>query len=197
MLEPKEYSMQAGETAYFHVTIIYSDAHWSGTPIDLRVDVPTGMHYSISPTGELSITSPQDALPGERYFDVFGTAQGIERGVEGSIIIEEGSSAEPHETVATERSQVEQTTSLASMTEVEGTRSEAAASSLGAFLSNPLYLIIGILAAALIVVSVALMRRGRAPTTQKGQPRAGYCANCGAALKPGKGFCSQCGEKAE
>jgi hypothetical protein len=67
---------------------------------------------------------------------------------------------------------------------------------LGQFFFDPFFPITILLVIIIVILAITLMRKKKTTTSTPIEPPTRYCANCRAALKPGKAFCNSCGEKA-
>ncbi|MEM4246203.1 MAG: zinc ribbon domain-containing protein, partial [Candidatus Bathyarchaeia archaeon] len=75
---------------------------------------------------------------------------------------------------------------------------EAKPTPASSILQDPMFIAVIILAAVIIGLAAALMKRKKGvPPARPAQALTRYCVNCGAELKPGKPFCSSCGERVE
>lgn len=211
-LQPLTVETSGGEPAHYKVIIEYSDPIWSNVPINLQVESPfEWMQCVLSPSRELTITTPPNAELGAYVFIVVGTAQGLERAMEGLLTIvgepeEPQDEAPPEENLSEEevlfRSLQEQLRDREidqkvieelrdTLDELKDLQQEARqrqdeekkkAQQEAAAYQSMLVVISLIVGLVAGLIASFLKGRGRGPSKQSQQD--GHCPKCGAPLKP-------------
>ncbi|MFC1505446.1 hypothetical protein ACFLQ6_00075 [Thermoproteota archaeon] len=212
-LQPLTVETSGGEPAHYKVIIEYSDPIWSNVPINLQVESPfEWMQCVLSPSRELTITTPPNAELGAYVFIVVGTAQGLERAKEGLLTVigepeEPQDEAPPEENLSEEdllfQSLQEQLSDRVkdqevmkelrdTLDELKDHQQEAEqrqaeeqkkAEQEAAALQMMLAVISFVVGLVAGVIGSFLKGKGRGPS-KKSQRQDGHCTKCGAPLKP-------------
>jgi hypothetical protein len=211
-LQPLTVETSGGEPAHYKVIIEYSDPIWSNVPINLQVESPfEWMQCVLSPSRELTITTPPNAELGAYVFIVVGTAQGLERAMEGLLTVvgepeESQDEAPPEENLSEEevlfQSLQEQLSDREldqevmkelrdTLDELKDHQQEARqrqdeekkkAQQEAAAYQSMLVVISLIMGLVAGLIASFLKGKGRGPSKQSQQD--GHCPKCGAPLKP-------------
>ena len=217
-LSPSSISVKQGDTASFKILLTYSDPSYSGTVINIQLTgLGPGMDWQTTTASDLSITTLSSTPLGSYPLVLTGSANGVTHQSTATLIVtleqittQSAASTQPSTTIQSV-TQVETTTqTIAETTPVETiiqtvTQSSTEGTPAFTIRQNDL-LTIGLIAAvAALIAVIALRRPRRAPYTPPPPPTAvrstavttGFCANCGAPLKPDVKFCGSCGQRTE